>query len=107
MFKYIKIKVVKVHEYVLTQNKLGSHVTCRASKSHVGLSDGVQIQNFRSPHAKGQFLGERTGPGVRDDTAVSSAKMAERIEMPFGLWTRVGPRKHALGGVECTLVPPG
>jgi len=29
-----------------------------------------------------------------DDTAVSCAKMAERIEMPFALWTRVGPRKH-------------
>ena len=22
--------------------------------------------------------------------------MAEPIEMPFGLWTRVGPRKHVL-----------
>ena len=26
--------------------------------------------------------------------------MAERIEMPFGLWTRVGPRRHILGGVH-------
>jgi len=25
-------------------------------------------------------------------------KMAEQIEMPFGLWTRVGPRKHMLHG---------
>jgi len=25
--------------------------------------------------------------------------MAEPIEMPFGLWTRVGPGKHALHGV--------
>jgi len=24
--------------------------------------------------------------------------MAEPIEMPFGIWTRVGPRKHGLGG---------
>ena len=23
--------------------------------------------------------------------------MAESIEMPFGFWTRVGPRNHALG----------
>jgi len=30
------------------------------------------------------------------DTAVSSAKTAEPIEMPFGLWTRIGPRNHAL-----------
>ena len=25
-------------------------------------------------------------------------KTAEMIKMPFGLWTRVGPRKHALHG---------
>jgi len=25
-------------------------------------------------------------------------KMAEPIEMPFGLWTWVGPRKHVLHG---------
>jgi len=28
------------------------------------------------------------------------AKTAEPIEMPFGLWTLVGPRKHALYGVH-------
>jgi len=27
---------------------------------------------------------------------VSCAKTAEPIEMPFGQWTRVGPRKHIL-----------
>jgi len=27
-------------------------------------------------------------------TLVSPAKTAEPIEMPFGLWTQVGPRKH-------------
>jgi len=35
---------------------------------------------------------------------VSCAKMAKPIEMPFGLWTRVGPRKHMVG---VTLAPPG
>jgi len=30
-------------------------------------------------------------------TVVSRAETVEPIEMPFGLWTRVGPRKHALG----------
>jgi len=30
--------------------------------------------------------------------AVSPAKTAEPIEMPFGIWTRVDPRKHELGG---------
>jgi len=39
------------------------------------------------------------------NTAVYTAKHAEPIEMPFGIWTPVGPRKHVLGGV--TLAPPG
>jgi len=29
--------------------------------------------------------------------------MAEPIEMPFRLWTRVGPRKHVLGGVHTVV----
>jgi len=32
-----------------------------------------------------------------DNTAASCAKIAEPIEMPFGLWTRVGQRKHRWG----------
>ena len=31
---------------------------------------------------------------------VSPAKMAEPIEMPFGVWTSVGSRKHVLKGVH-------
>jgi len=31
-------------------------------------------------------------------TLVSPAKMAEQVEMPFGLWTRVGPGHHVLDG---------
>ena len=27
-------------------------------------------------------------------------KTTEQIEMPFGMWTRVGPRKHVLDGVQ-------
>ena len=34
------------------------------------------------------------------DTLVSPAKMAEAIEMQFGLWTRVGPRMHVLDGAQ-------
>ena len=30
---------------------------------------------------------------------MSGAKTAEPVEMPFGLWTRVGPKKRVLGGV--------
>ena len=37
-------------------------------------------------------------PGhARRHYAVSCAKMAKRIDMPFELWTWVGPRKHVLG----------
>jgi len=34
----------------------------------------------------------------RDTSVVISAKMAEPIEMPFGLWARMGPRNHVLDG---------
>jgi len=36
----------------------------------------------------------------RSVTVVSPAKTAEPIEMPFGLWARVGPRNHVLDGVH-------
>jgi len=35
----------------------------------------------------------------RSVRVVSSAKTAELIEMQFGVWTQVGPRKHLLDGV--------
>ena len=31
-------------------------------------------------------------------TAMKCAKMAEPINVPFGMWTRVGPTSHELGG---------
>ena len=41
------------------------------------------------------------GPSVgRSVTIVSHAKTAELMEMPFGLWTRVVPRKHVIDGVH-------
>jgi len=33
-------------------------------------------------------------------TFVSHAKMAEPIEMPFGMLTYVGPKRHVLDGVS-------
>jgi len=37
---------------------------------------------------------EKDMPGrAGQHCAVSCAKMAESIEMPFGLWTRVGPKE--------------
>jgi len=54
--------------------------------------DGVQI-----PHGKGHFWGEKGHPIVkhRDSTAIC-AKTTEPIEMPFGLWVRMGPRNHKI-----------
>jgi len=34
------------------------------------------------------------------DSTTSCAKTDESIEMPFRLWTRVGPRNHVLGGAR-------
>ena len=36
-------------------------------------------------------------------SAVSCAKTAEPIEMPFGLWARMGPRNHVLDGGPAVL----
>jgi len=36
----------------------------------------------------------------RSVTIVSPARTAEPIEMPFGLWTREGPRNYVLDGVQ-------
>jgi len=32
-----------------------------------------------------------------------STKMAEPIKMPFGMWTRVGPRNYVLDGVQIPM----
>jgi len=39
---------------------------------------------------------------------VNCAKMAELIELPFGVWTRVGPKKHVLdaGAHWCHMIEP-
>jgi len=36
----------------------------------------------------------------RRQSDVNCAKMAEPIEMPLGLWTRVSPKKHMLDGAK-------
>jgi len=59
-------------------------------RNHV-LDDGPD------PHAKGSFEGKWRPIVKYRDSAVSCAKIAELIEMPFGVWTLVGPRKHQLG----------
>jgi len=56
---------------------------------------GVGLRIHDSP-CKAAILGKV----MPDDTAVSCAKMAEPVEIPFGLRTRVGPRKHVVDGVQ-------
>ena len=46
------------------------------------------------------FRGKDMPKHARRHFAVSCAKTAEPIEMLFGLWFRVGPKKHVLGGVH-------
>jgi len=61
---------------------------------------GVQI-----PHAKEQFLGEKNMPELaRRHSAVSCAKMAKPVEIPFlgGLGSAEGSMLH--GDI---LAPPG
>jgi len=48
---------------------------------------------------RGNFEGEGASHcKVQGRSAVSCAKTAEPIEMPFGLWARMGPRNHVLDG---------
>jgi len=65
------------------------------SRNHV--LDGVQI----APWEGAILRGGNGRPVVQySDTAVSCTKTTEPIEILFGIWTRVGPRKHVLGGVH-------
>ena len=43
---------------------------------------------------RGNFEGEGRPIVKYRDSAVSYAKTAEPIEIPFGLWIQVGPRNH-------------
>jgi len=51
---------------------------------------------------RGIFRGKDMTSHARPHSAVSCAKTAELIEIQFGLWTWLGPRKHVLhGGAHC------
>ena len=55
---------------------------------------------YRSSIRKGYFEGEGMSGHVWRHSNVSCAKMAELIDMPFGLWARMGRRNHVLDGVQ-------
>jgi len=50
---------------------------------------------------RGDFEGEKGRPIVKyRDTVPSSLKMAEPVEIPFGLWVRIDPCHHVLDGAH-------
>jgi len=53
----------------------------------------------------GAILREKGRPIVQyRDTLLSSVqKTAEQIEIPFGIWNRMGPRKHILDEVQIPM----
>jgi len=54
----------------------------------------------RSPMGRGN-LGERVGHcKVQGLSVVSCKKAAEPIDLPLGLWTRVGRRKHKFNRIR-------
>ena len=58
--------------------------------------DGIQI-----PHEMGKFLGEGIAHcKVQGLSAVSCAETAEPIDLPLGLWSRVGRRKHKFNRIR-------
>ena len=79
-----RAKNVKMAELIEMPFRLWARVV---SRNHRG---------SRLPHVKGRLLWKRTRQGMPDDTALSCAKIAELIEMLFGLWTWMGTRKHVL-----------
>ena len=52
------------------------------------------------PMPRGNFWGKDMPRHAQRHSAMSCAKMGKPIEMPFWLWTQMGPRKHILGGVH-------
>jgi len=60
-------------------------------------SDGPMescVRCAQIPYAKGQLLVKDMHGHARRLSAVSCAKIAEPIDLPFRLWTRMGRRKH-------------
>jgi len=51
-------------------------------------------------HWMGQFWGRGAYRKVWGVSALSSAKTAEPIDLPFALWTRAGRRRHKFNGIR-------
>jgi len=60
--------------------------------------DGAEIPNVKGAIVRGKEMSEH----VQWHSDVRCAKTAEPVDLPFGLWTWAGRRKH-----KGTLAPPG
>jgi len=67
-------------------------------RTRVGPENDVLDGGPDLPVERGNFGGER---GAHSKIyAISCAKTAELIDLSFGLWTRVGPRKHRFNRIR-------
>jgi len=66
-------------------------------RTRVGPRNHVLDGSPDPPMGRGNFEGEKGPPIVKyRDSVVPCTKTAEPIEMPFGLWARMGRRNHVL-----------
>jgi len=63
------------------------------SRNHV--LDGLQISPCEGAILRGKGAAHCK---VHRGSTMSCGKIAELVEMPFGMWARVGPRNHVLDG---------
>jgi len=68
--------------------------------ARVGSRNHVLDADPNIPMQRSNFRGEGMPGYARQHSVATPAKTAEPIEMPFGLWTRVGQRQHVLHGVH-------
>ena len=98
---------------VLTVNRFANAaliVTCTAVQSVVkansrsnGTGQISTVSGFEAPQQFSVKFGTCDMANrckVWGHSAVICAKTAEPIELPFGLWARMGPRNHMLYGVQ-------
>jgi len=68
--------------------------------SRVDRKNHILNAGCRSPMGRGNFEAMSMPRHARRHSAGSCANMVEPIDSPFGLWTRVGGRKHKLNRIR-------
>jgi len=72
-------------------------------RTRVGPENHVLDGGPDSPMGRGNFEGKGAHCKVWGHSAVICANTAELIEMPFGLWARMGRKNHVLDGGPAVL----